>query len=87
MKQKYVTLDKRSKQEQKAYYATQRKDWGTINPVTRKIENAKAYNRKKSKQRWHEFEPGLDFFVIQNKEQGYIFFTAILHGTLLESDL
>jgi len=67
MKQKYVPLEKRSKREQKDYHATHRRDWGKINPATKKIENAKAYNRKKSKQRWNEFEPCLDFFC-------YIFF-------------
>lgn len=61
MKQKYIPLEKKSKREQKMYHALQRRDWGTLDPLTKKAENGKAYNRKKSKQRWHEFEPGLDF--------------------------
>jgi len=61
MKQRYVPLDKQSKRKQKEHHAKQRGDWGSINPITRKIENGKAYNRKKSK---HErFDAGLDFFV------------------------
>ena len=56
MKQKYVPLDKRSKREQKEYHSAQRKDWGTLNPITRKNPNLKAYNRKKAGQ-WCEYEP------------------------------
>jgi len=56
MKQKFIPLDKRTKREQKNYHALHRRDWGVLNPATKKIENAKAYNRKKSKQ------SSLDFF-------------------------
>ena len=63
MKQKFIPLEKQSKQKQKEYHAVQRGDWGSINPVTKKVENGKAYNRKKSKQRWLEHEPCLDFFI------------------------
>ena len=65
MKQKHIPLDKQSKRKQKEYHATQRKGWGDVNPVTRVVPNAKAYNRKKSKQRWGEYnhEPCLDFYV------------------------
>ena len=59
MKQPYVPIEKRSKREQKAYYAAQRKDWGAFNPVTRKTPK-KVYNRKKSEHR-HEQEPCSDF--------------------------
>jgi len=63
MKQPYIPLNKQSKRKQKEYNATQRRDWGSLNPVTRKVENGKVYNRKKSKQRWCEHEPCLDFFI------------------------
>jgi len=64
MKQKFVPLAKRSKREQKEHHAAQRRDWGSLNPATRKTPNLKAYNRKKSKQRWHNgHEPCLDFLV------------------------
>ena len=63
MKSKYVPLDKRSKREQKEYHTVQRRDWGNLNPITRKVESGKVYNRKKSKQRWREYEPCLDFFI------------------------
>jgi hypothetical protein len=64
MKAKFIPPDKQSKREQKARNAKQRRDWGEFNPVTRKTDNAKAYNRKKSKRNWQECEPRLDFFSI-----------------------
>jgi len=67
MKQKFIPLEKQSKRKQKERHAAQRRDWGNINPVTRKVENAKAYNRKKSKRWWCEYEqPRLDFFICVN---------------------
>ena len=61
MKEKYVPLDKRTKREQREYHAKQRRDWGEISPITKKLPNQKLYNRKKSKHR--HYEPGLDFLV------------------------
>jgi hypothetical protein len=49
MKQKFIPLDKRTKQKQREHHAIQRNGWGGLNPVTRKTGNAKAYDRKKSK--------------------------------------
>ena len=48
---KYVSLDKRSKKQQKEYHSKQRRTWGELNPVTRSVPNGKAYNRKKEKER------------------------------------
>lgn len=54
MKQKYVPLAKQSKQKQREHYASQRKDWGGLNPITRTTPNPKAYNRKKARQRYDD---------------------------------
>jgi len=62
MKQKYVPIDKLSKKKKKEYYASQRKDWGELNPVTRKTPNPRAYKRKKSGQRY-EYEPLSGFYL------------------------
>ncbi len=43
-----ISYDKLSKKEKKAYNAKRRVVWG-FSPVTRKKENAKAYNRKKAR--------------------------------------
>ena len=66
MKQKFVPLDKLSKRKQKEHHAMQRRDWGSFNPATKKTENGKAYNRKKSKQRYCEDGPCLDFLFSEN---------------------
>ncbi|MDR2182658.1 MAG: hypothetical protein LBE55_00630 [Clostridiales bacterium] len=63
MKQKFIPLNKRSKREQREYHAAQRRDWGALNPATRKTPNLKAYNRKKSKQWQREHQPSLDFSI------------------------
>ncbi len=38
------------------------KAWGNLNPVTRKRENSKAYNRKKA-QSWKKEFPTLGLFL------------------------
>ena len=61
MKQKFIPLEKQSKRKQKEWHAAQRKDWGMINPITKKVESGKVYNRQKSKLGRNEYEPGLGF--------------------------
>lgn len=58
---KYVSLDKRSKKAKREYHAKQRQTWGGVNPATRTIPDAKAYNRKKEKEKdRQEFKDGFD---------------------------
>ena len=45
----YISVDKRSKKAQKAYYAEARSNWGMINPAARIFSSPKAYDRKKGK--------------------------------------
>lgn len=45
----FVPLEKQSKKKRREFYSAQRKDWGGLNPVTRRPENPKAYNRAKSR--------------------------------------
>lgn len=49
-KKKYVSMDKRSKREQKEYYSSMRCGWNGLNPATRTMPNGKAYRRNKAKQ-------------------------------------
>ncbi|MCL2774175.1 MAG: hypothetical protein FWD71_12600 [Oscillospiraceae bacterium] len=64
-KQKFVPLEKQSKRKRKGYYASRRKTWGELNPVTRSTPNPRAYNRNKSRQRYdHEPPPG--FFYLSD---------------------
>ena len=46
---KLIPLEKRSKKEQKAWYARQRGDWNGVNPVTKIVPSKKLYNRKKQR--------------------------------------
>ncbi len=45
--QNFVPFEKLSKKERERLNKARRATWGALNPVTRKPENPKAYNRKK----------------------------------------
>ena len=78
---KYVSVDKRSKKQQKEYHSRQRRTWGELNPVTRSVPSGKAYNRKKEKERVSkEFRDGFgaDSFLLD-----IIFLTEELCKNLL----
>lgn len=51
MTQNFVAYEKMSKKAQKEINAKKRKGWNGINPITRKSENPKAYNRAKEKRK------------------------------------
>ena len=47
----FVPYEKLSKKQRKEIDKAKRATWGGVIPVTKRIESAKAYNRKKH-QRW-----------------------------------
>ena len=49
--EKYIPYEKLSKKEKRKLDAAKRSTWGELNPVTRKPESSRAYNRKKM-QNW-----------------------------------
>ena len=49
--EKFIPYEKLSKKEKRKIDQARRQTWGELNPVTRKSENSKAYNRKRS-QAW-----------------------------------
>ena len=51
--EKFIPYQKLSKKKQRELNAMKRGSWGDVNPVTRRPENPKAYNRKKA-QRWSD---------------------------------
>ena len=55
---KYVPKEKLSKKARKQLDSQNRLTWGNVNPVTKKIENKKAYNRKKARKDFQDFLPG-----------------------------
>lgn len=60
--EKFVPYEKLSKKKKKEIDAKRRGTWGEINPVTRKAENPKAYNRRKAQRR--EDDPDFAPFLI-----------------------
>ncbi|MBR4953084.1 MAG: hypothetical protein IKZ30_01060 [Oscillospiraceae bacterium] len=57
--EKFIPYEKLSKKEKRRLDSAKRGTWGQLNPVTRKSENPKAYNRKKT-QDWKRdvYPPG-----------------------------
>jgi hypothetical protein len=49
--EKIIPYEKLSKKEKRKADAIRRGTWGDMNPVTRKPENSRAYNRRKA-QSW-----------------------------------
>ena len=58
---KFITLVKLSKKTQQEINKSRRKNWGNIDPVTKRPANSKAYNRKKA-QVWKDDFPTPELF-------------------------
>jgi len=65
--EKFIPYEKLSKKEKRKMDLAKRQTWGELNPVTRKPENSKAYNRNKArnwKREYHEHPvPGLFIYI------------------------
>ncbi|MBR2423294.1 MAG: hypothetical protein IKB09_13245 [Oscillospiraceae bacterium] len=62
--EKFIPYGKLSKKEKRKMDLAKRQTWGELNPVTRKPETSKAYNRKKSQAWKRELSPtACDFFL------------------------
>ena len=62
--EKFIPFEKLSKKKQRELNNLKRSGWGNLNPVTRKTENKKAYNRKKH-HRPSEYENDGAFNILQ----------------------
>ena len=51
--EKFIPYEKLSKKQQRAINAKKRGTWGALNPVTRKVESKKIYNRQKAR-KWSD---------------------------------
>lgn len=58
--EKFTPYEKLSKKKQRELNAAKRGTWGDFNPVTRKPENPKAYNRRMA-QRWKDDSSSVPF--------------------------
>ena len=64
--EKFIPYEKLSKKEKRKLDLAKRQTWGELNPVIRKPENSKAYNRNKArnwKREYHEPIPGFSYFL------------------------
>ena len=61
--ERFIPYEKLSKKKKRELDAMKRGSWGGLNPVTRRPENPKAYNRKKAQGRKYrsDFEPSCLF--------------------------
>ena len=55
--EKFIPYEKLSKKEKRKMDLAKRQTWGELNPVTRKPENSKAYNRNKTRDWKRECKP------------------------------
>ena len=62
--EKFIPYEKLSKKEKRKMDLAKRQTWGELNPVTRKPENSKAYNRNKARNWKREGEPVPGFYVM-----------------------
>ena len=63
--EKFIPYEKLSKKEKRKLDLAKRQTWGAFDPVTRKPQNSKAYNRNKSrnwKRDYHETNSGTFLF-------------------------
>ena len=49
--EKFIAYEKLSKKKRRELDTAKRGSWGGLNPVTRKSENPKAYDRRKAQRR------------------------------------
>ena len=59
--QKFIPFAKLSKKTQQEINKSRRKNWGNIDPVTKRPANFKAYNRKKARA-WKDTFPTSELF-------------------------
>ena len=60
--EKFIPYEKLSKKKQRELNARKRKTWGDVNPVTRRSENPKAYNRQKAR-KWSDDSSFVPFYI------------------------
>ena len=64
--EKFIPYEKLSKKEKRKQDIAKRSTWGSLNPVTRKPQNSKAYNRNKArnwKREMRDNSSGNSFFA------------------------
>lgn len=60
---KFIPFNKLSKSKQRELNREKRNTWGALNPVTRKVESKKVYNRKKAQNRKDDYFDNSESFI------------------------
>ncbi len=61
--EKFIPYEKLSKRKKREQLAKRRVTWGSLNPVTRRPENPKAYKREKARQGGDDSSADVPFAV------------------------
>ncbi|MEA4934228.1 MAG: hypothetical protein VB071_11735 [Lawsonibacter sp.] len=61
--EKFIPSEKLSKKKQREQNAARRGSWYGLNPVTRKPENSRAYNRRKAR-KWSDDSMTVPFVIL-----------------------
>ena len=69
--EKYIPYEKLSKKEKRRLDSQRRTTWGCVNPVTRKPDNSKAYNRNKARN-WRREDQFREFYLLLASETAII---------------
>lgn len=64
--EKFIPCEKLSKKKQREQNAKRRGNWYGLNPVTRKPENSKAYNRRKAR-KWSDDSMTVPFVILSER--------------------
>ena len=80
--EKYIPFEKLSKKEQQKQNAARRGSWYRLNPVTRKAENSKAYNRRKA-QKWSDGSDSVPFAI--SGKRGFNELTGVLFSYITKT--
>ena len=62
--EKFIPYEKLSKKEKRKMDLAKRQTWGAFDPVTRKPQNSKAYNRKRT-QEWKKELSNPAFYYVR----------------------
>lgn len=69
--EKFIPFEKLSKKKQRELNAKSRRGWNGISPVTRKPQNPKAYNRKKTQFK-NDFDTASFLFLIKKTPRSFM---------------
>ena len=79
--EKFIPYEKLSKKKQREISASRRNSWGALNPVTRKPQNPKAYNRKTAQGRYDDLDLEPCFVLDGMKYDGVLYSSKAAHNT------